>query len=267
MSAESLNKQGRASTLLSKIIPTVLVGATIIWAFTGIDYKGFSKTAGNTINAIINGFLNPDWAYVENGSNEDLISLLLLTVAIGFVGTVISVVGAIPFAFMTARSAKKPRVVSGAGQVILSILRAFPEIVLAVIFVKMVGPGPFAGALAIGVHSIGMLGKMYAEEIEKLPKQPIEGIEAVGGNAVQIFRYAKLPLLIPQFLSLALNRFEISVRSATILGIVGAGGIGTPIIFAIASRSWDRVAIILIGIIVTVTIIDFVSSYLRKKLQ
>ncbi|MGB3413962.1 MAG: phosphonate ABC transporter, permease protein PhnE [Microbacteriaceae bacterium] len=253
--------------MLTRVVPTIIIFVVVVWAFTGIDFKGLGKTAGTVTAAMFKGFLNPDTSFVWNGTGEDLIGLMILTIAIALIGTIIAVIGAIPLAFIMAAGPHKPKVVSGLAQFALTVLRTFPEIVLAVIFVKMVGPGPFAGAMAIGVHSVGMLGKLYSEEIEKIPKQPIEGLVAVGGNALQTLWYAKLPLLIPQFLSLALNRFEIAVRSATILGIVGAGGIGTPIIFAIASRNWSRVGIILIGIVITVTLIDMGSGYLRKKLR
>jgi len=140
-------------------------------------------------------------------------------------------------------------------------------LVYAIIFVKMVGPGPFAGVLAIGVHQIGMLGKLYTEEMESMDEEPVESMTAVGANFWQTMFFARLPQLIPTYLSLALNHFEIAVRSAATLGLVGAGGIGAPMIFAIQSRAWDKVGIILFGIIITVFIIDAITGYLRKKLQ
>lgn len=112
-----------------------------------------------------------------------------------------------------------------------------------------------------------MLGKLYTEEIESMDEAPVESMTAVGANFWQTMFYARLPQLIPTFLSLALNHFEIAVRSAATLGLVGAGGIGAPMIFAIQSRAWDKVGIILFGIIITVFLIDAVTGYLRKKLQ
>ncbi|EPR75735.1 Phosphonate ABC transporter permease protein phnE1 [Leifsonia rubra CMS 76R] len=259
---------GRARIPRSRIVAIVLVCAVLVWAFAGVGWGRLGTSWSLVFAAIVDGFLNPDWAFVENGSSEDLLSLLLLTVAIAFGGTVVAVIGAAPLAFLAAsRPGRRRGVVPVSTGVFFTIVRTFPEIVLAVIFVKMVGPGPFAGALAIGVHTIGMLGRLYAEEIEKLDSGSDEAMVAAGASRTQVLIYSQLPRLVPQFLSLALNRFEIAVRSATILGIVGAGGIGTPIIFAVASRSWDRVGIILIGVIVTVSLIDWISGVLRRRLR
>ena len=148
------------------------------------------------------------------------------------------------------------------GKVILDILRSFPELVYAIIFVKMVGPGPFAGVMAIGVHQIGMLGKLFAEEMERLDTAPVEAM-----NAVETFFYARLPQLSPIYVSLILNHFEIGVRSASTLGLVGAGGIGAPLIFAIQARSWDKVGIILLAVIVTVYLLDIFTGWVRKQLR
>lgn len=245
----------------------VCLAALLIWSFAGIGLRSLGSTWPQVLGAMWEGLIGPDWGYLVDGTDEDLVSLLLQTIAIAFFGTVISVVGAIPFAFLAAGRPGRRRVVPASTGVVLTIVRTFPEIVLAVIFVKMVGPGPFAGALAIGVHSIGMLGRLYAEELEKLSPGPDEAMRAVGASRPLLLWWSQLPRLLPQFFSLALNRFEISVRSATVLGIVGAGGIGTPIIFAVASRSWDRVAIILIGVVVAVSVIDAVSGAIRRRLR
>jgi phosphonate transport system permease protein len=137
---------------------------------------------------------------------------------------------------------------------------------MAIIFIKAVGPGSFAGVLALGLHSIGMLGKLFSEEIENMDLGPTEALMATGANRFQTLWFAGIPQVIPGFISYTLYRFEINVRSATILGVIGAGGIGTPLIFALTSRDWNRVGMILLGIIVMVTMIDLISGYLRKKI-
>jgi phosphonate ABC transporter permease subunit PhnE len=137
---------------------------------------------------------------------------------------------------------------------------------MAIIFIKAVGPNAYAGVLALGLHSVGMLGKLYAEAIENMDMGPVEAMTAVGANRWKTLAFAVVPQVIPEFLSYALYRFEINVRSATLLGIIGAGGIGTPLIFAINARGWPRVGIILVGIIVMVSAIDYISGALRKKI-
>ena len=157
--------------------------------------------------------------------------------------------------------------VSQFGKLICNILRAFPELVFAIIFVKVVGPGVFAGVMAIGVHHIGMLGKLYTEELEAMDEKLIEDTEAVGANFWQLLFFIRVPYLMPIYSSLSLNHFEIAVRSATTLGLVGAGGIGAPLIFAIQTRSWGKVSIILLGVMSTVFILDIITGFLRRKLR
>lgn len=191
---------------------------------------------------------------------------MLETLAISILGTFISTFLCIPFAFWAAVNMSKGKVISGSGKLMLSFIRTFPEIIMALLFIKAVGPGSFAGVLALGLHSVGMLGKLFADEIENIDNGPLEALISSGASRMQVLWFAVLPQVLPGFLSYTLYRFEINVRSATILGVIGAGGIGTPLIFALSSRNWDRVGIILLGIIAMITIIDLISGKIRKKL-
>ncbi|MGR3741216.1 phosphonate ABC transporter, permease protein PhnE [Companilactobacillus sp. DQM5] len=250
------------------IIWAIVIVIIYIWSISGIGNIGIKDSAKEVSKSIFSGLFNPDWSYVYNGSGEDLVSLIIQTLAIAFLGTFISAILSVPFAFLSAHIKKGGRKFkSQTGKVILIIIRTFPEIVLAIMFIKAVGPGAFAGVLALSIHSIGMLGKLFSETLENADFGPSEAITSVGANKSQVLFFATLPTVLPEFLSLTLYRFEIAVRSASILGMVGAGGIGTPLIFAIQTRSWNRVGIILIGIIITVTLIDFISGILRKKLS
>lgn len=258
----------RTNRKLKSYVPIMVVLAIIVYSAMGIDYSEVGNMSFGMVQSVLSGLFQPDWSFVYDGSGEDLISLLLLTIAIAFLGTVIATVLALPLTLISAHNLwKSTTIISKIGKFICNILRAFPELVYAIIFVKMVGPGPFAGVLAIGVHQIGMLGKLYTEEMESMDEAPVESMTAVGANFWQTMFYARFPQLVPTFLSLALNHFEIAVRSAATLGLVGAGGIGAPMIFAIQARAWDKVGIILFGIILTVFLIDTVTGYLRKKLQ
>ena len=171
-----------------------------------------------------------------------------------------------PFAFWAASSKHKKWYVSRTGKNVLAIIRSFPEIVLALMFIKAVGPGSPAGVFALGFHSVGMLAKLYSEAIESLEKGANEAITAAGGTHFNITMFATMPNLMPALISTTLYRFDVSVRSASILGLVGAGGIGYPLIFAIQYREWNRVGIILLGIVVMVILIDWISGMIRKKL-
>ncbi|MCD5001341.1 phosphonate ABC transporter, permease protein PhnE [Enterococcus saccharolyticus] len=256
------------NTKIKKYLPALIVLAIIAYSAVGLDYSEAKNISFPMIQSVIVGLFQPDWSFVYDGSGEDLVSLLLLTIGIAFLGTFIATFLAIPFTLLSAKNLwKSTGIVAKIGKFILNVLRAFPELVYAIIFVKMVGPGAFAGVLAIGAHQIGMLGKLYTEEMEGMDEKLVESMDAVGANFWQTMFFTRLPQLMPTYISLALNHFEIAVRSAATLGLVGAGGIGAPMIFAIQSRAWDKVGIILVGIIITVFVIDAVTGYIRKKLQ
>ncbi|MCM3768599.1 phosphonate ABC transporter, permease protein PhnE [Neobacillus niacini] len=237
-----------------------------IWAFSGMNLPEIKPTAGQITKSIFNGMFHPDWDYVSDPGGEDLLHGLLDTLAIAALGTFISAVLCVPFAFWAAANMSKGKAASGTGKFVLSFIRTFPELVMAIMFIKAVGPGSFAGVLALGLHSIGMLGKLFSEEVENMDLGPTEALMATGANRFQILWFAVIPQVITGFLSYTLYRFEINVRSAAVLGVIGAGGIGTPLIFALTSRDWNRVGIILLGIIVMVTVIDLISGYLRRKI-
>ncbi|MFC7394641.1 phosphonate ABC transporter, permease protein PhnE [Scopulibacillus cellulosilyticus] len=244
----------------------IVVVLIYLWAFIGMPDINIKDSAGQATTAIVSGLFHPDWGYISDPGGEDLIHALLETLAIAVLGTFISAILCIPFAFWAARNMSKHKWVSGTGKLVLSAIRVFPELIMALLFIKAVGLGPFAGILALGFHSVGMLGKLFGEAVENMDFGATEALTASGANRIQTLWFAVIPQVLPAFLSYTLYRFEISVRSATILGIVGAGGIGAPLIFALNAHSWNRVGIILLGIIVMVTVIDLISGAIRKRL-
>ncbi|MGG5317674.1 phosphonate ABC transporter, permease protein PhnE [Enterococcus sp. AZ072] len=251
-------------TLLSFAVLLLLI---VLSAFN-LDYSGLSTFSLSMGMDVLRGLAQPDWHFLYDGSGEDLVSLLLLTIGIACLGTMIATVLAIPLTLLSAVNLWKAHpLVTKIGKFVCNVLRAFPELVFAIIFVKVVGPGPFAGVMAIGVHQIGMLGKLFTEEMEAMDERLTEEVEAVGANFWQTIFFVRVPYLMPIYSSLALNHFEIAVRSAATLGLVGAGGIGAPLIFAIQTRSWSKVSIILIGVVVTVFILDQITGIIRKKLR
>lgn len=245
---------------------TIVVLAIIVWGFAGMPALELKSKSIEILKSIFNGLLHPDWGYVYIPAGEDLLRGLLETFAIAVIGTFIAAVICIPFAFLGARNLVKVRPVTGITKFILSVIRVFPEIVMALIFIKAVGPGSFSGVLALGIHSVGMLGKLFIEDIESLDFSSAEALKASGANKTKTLVFAVIPQILPSFLSLILYRFELNLRSASILGLIGAGGIGTPLIFALQTRSWDRVGIILIGLVIMVAIVDFISGAIRKRI-
>lgn len=192
------------------------------------------------------------------------IGYMLETLAIAYAGTLIGAILAIPFGFLAARN-----IVGRAaeiGKAISNGVRAFPEIMFAIIFVASVGMGPYAGVLAIGINSIGMLSKLYSEVIESIDMSVVEALKASGANKIQTIWFGVIPQIIPEFSSYAIYRFEIDVRASTVLGIVGAGGIGAPLILAANQRNWEAVGMMLIIIIIVVTLIDYLSAFIRRRI-
>ena len=252
--------------LIKNWIIAIVVSGIIAWGFVGMPALELKSKSIEILKSIFNGLFHPDWDYVYIPAGEDLLRGLLETFAIAVIGTFIAAVICIPIAFLGARNFIKVRPVTGMTKFILSVIRVFPEIVMALIFIKAVGPGSFSGVLALGIHSVGMLGKLFVEDIERLDFTSVEALKASGANKTKTLIFAVIPQILPSFLSLVLYRFELNLRSASILGLIGAGGIGTPLIFALQTRSWDRVGIILIGLVIMVAIVDLISGAIRKRI-
>lgn len=251
-----------------KIVVLAIIIALIAFCAYDIDWSTLKDFSWGSLVTIFKQLMVPEWTYFYNGSGEDVFSLMIITVAIAFVGTSVGTILCLPFVLLASKNLwKSNKIIPKVGKFILDVLRSFPEIVYAIIFIKVVGPGPFAGVLAIGIHQIGMLGKLFTEEMELMDEVPVEACHAVGANGIQTMFYARIPQLMPIYTSLILNHFEIGVRSASTLGLVGAGGIGATLIFAIQGRRWGRVSIILLTVIVTVYALDILTGYIRKKLR
>lgn len=240
--------------------------AMFIWSLTGISYNGTLETAGRTMKNILGAFLKPDLAYAQNLTIDGLGYAILETLAIAISGTFISALLSLPFALLASQNLVGKKL-GRLGKLIITIIRVFPELILAIIFVKVVGPGAMAGVLALGVHSIGMIGKLFYEGMEAMDMGPAEALDASGAKPSQKLFHAILPTVMTEMMSYTLYRFEINTRAASTLGVVGAGGIGTPLIFAISSRDWNRVSAIVLALIVMVVIVDYISGSIRKRLQ
>ncbi|WP_339229872.1 phosphonate ABC transporter, permease protein PhnE [Oceanobacillus sp. FSL K6-2867] len=242
---------------------TILVIAMYVWTFASIDIEWGRaiERAANNFSRVIPRLFSPDWS-----ATGDVAMSMLETVLIAFAGSLMAAVIAVPLAFLAARNMMGGVIASTIGKWILSAVRAFPDIILAILFVVAVGPNAFAGVLAIAIGSTGMLGKMFSEIIESIDMNVVEAMEASGANKLQILFYGVLPQITPEFISYAIYRFEVDIRASSILGIVGAGGIGTMIIFASSNRNWNEMGTILLAIIIVVTIIDFVSAKIRRKI-
>ena len=192
--------------------------------------------------------------------------LLLDTIVIGFLGTALGGALALLFCFTASRNLVRSSVLYFVSRRVLELARTVPELVFAMIFVFAFGIGPLAGVLAIALHTAGALGKLFAEVNENVDAKPIEGLQASGGNWLLTMRYAVLPQVLPNYASYALLRFEINVRSASVLGIVGAGGIGQELYYVIRQFEYQDISALVLLIILMVTLIDFICEKIRFSL-
>ncbi len=188
------------------------------------------------------------------------------TLLIAYVGTLAGALVGFVFCFLASANLVKSRAVVFATRRALEFCRTVPEIVFALIFVLAFGLGPLPGVLAIALHTTGALGKQFAEVVENIDSKPVEGVTASGGNWFQVIRFAALPQVLSNFVSYALLRFEINVRGAAVMGFVGAGGIGQDLIEAVRKFYYTDVSAILVLIVVTVMLIDFVTERVRHRL-
>jgi len=190
-------------------------------------------------------------------------ALIWETILMAITASLLGTAGALALCFAGSRNLIKNSWIYFFARRFMEICRGVPEILIALVFVFAFGIGPLAGILAIAIHSTGALGKLFAEVNENVSQRPIDGIRGVGGNWFEQMRYGVLPQVLPNYVSYGLLRFEINVRASSIIGFVGAGGIGQELNRVISFYSDDRVLAVLILVVLTVTIIDLLSERLR----
>lgn len=228
------------------------------WAPAEMERVTFLFTDASNMAEYASGFLSPnfhEWEYY--------LSEMILTVQIAIWGTVLSVIVGVPFALLSSSNIAPVWVVQPIRR-LMDACRAINELVFAVLFVVAVGLGPFAGVMALFVHNLGIIAKLFSESVEAIDPYPVEGIRATGASKLQEIVYGVIPQVLPLWISFSLYRFETNVRSATVLGLVGAGGIGQILFESIRGFYYAETAAILIFVVVTVTLVDLLSQQLRK---
>ena len=192
---------------------------------------------------------------------------LLDTLAMSIAGTALAVTLSLPLAFLAAPNTSPHPAVYRIARVVLNFLRSVPELIMGIFFVAAVGFGALPGVLALGLHSVGMVGKFFAESIEHVDPKPVEAARAAGACELQVIVHAVLPQVLPQFADTAIYRWEYNFRASTVLGVVGAGGIGFELIAALRVLQYDQVAAIMLCILGAVTVVDALGSMLRHRLK
>ena len=256
---KQLEKQ--PNTWISKALTVLFVVLVIVWASKGINFGGIKSNGVDIAKNVLSGIIHPD---VEMLLTE-VPALLLETICIALIGTLIGAILAVPLAFISSTNIM-PKWVSAIGLFIIAALRTFPAFVYGLMFIRVTGPGAFAGVLTVSVISIGMIAKLFIESIEDLDTRILESLDAAGCNTFEKIRYGILPQLFTDFVSTVIYRFEINIKDASVLGLVGAGGIGAPLIFAMNAFNWDEVGAILCGLIILVLVVEIDSTKIRTKL-
>ncbi len=246
----------------------ILIGV-LLWFSLDIGFfDNFRSPNWTKFNKMLEGFINPDWSYFFGyGSftfNKSVIYEVLQTFAIAFIGTTFAAILSLPFGFLgSRRMVGRYAIIS---EMLLILIRTFPEILMGFIFIKVFGFGSFTGVMVLSIHSIGMIGKMYSEQLDVIEEGPLEALNACGASSLARIKLGVVPQVAPNFLNVILYRFDLNIRTASLLGLVGAGGVGYSISVHSQNSHWSQLAAVLYGVIILVILVDLVSSKLRKKL-
>lgn len=237
-----------------------VVGVMLLaWAWNGADMRPMDlfRDSGNMAK-FTKEFFPPNFRDWRLYMNE-----MLVTFQIAVWGTVLAIICAVPFGLMSSENIV-PAWVYQPVRRLMDACRAINEMVFAMLFIVAVGLGPFAGVLALWVHTTGTLAKLFAEAVEAIDPRPVEGVRATGANALEEIVYGVIPQVLPLWISYSLYRFEANVRSASVVGMVGAGGIGVVLYEEIRSFHYAETAALLIVIILFVSAIDLCSAWIRR---
>jgi phosphonate transport system permease protein len=241
---------------------TIAALGVLAWSAQGVGLSLTELLRGMPwVFDLVSRMMPPNWAVLER-----LVRPVVETVQIAIWGTLLAVVMALPLCFVSARNLSPNRFVFHGMRQVLNALRGINEIIFALIFVAAVGLGPFAGVLALAIHGAGMLGKFFAEAIEEIDAGPVEALRSTGANAAQVVVFGVLPQVIPAWIASTLYRFEVNLRAATILGMIGAGGIGFELVSSMKLFQYQDTATCVLVILAMVMTADFVSSRLRARI-
>lgn len=243
----------------------IIITSLFMWSTTVVNHQTLSQEGLVIARNIVKGIFSPDLSFMFNVTKKGVPFLLLETIAIGVLGTLIGAIIAVPLSFLSARNVViKP--VAMVTRLIIMAIRTVPPFVYGLMFIRVTGPGAPAGVLTLALVSIGMIAKMFTETIEDLDEGILESMEAAGSTTLQKIRFGVIPQLKADFFSILLYRFDMNLRDATILGLVGAGGIGAPLIFAMNAYRWSEVGAILIGLFLLIFTVEGMSSRIRQHL-
>ena len=247
---------------------TIIVLCSVLilgWSGNAIQFKGLASKGSEVAYGSFYGIINPDMTLLWNLTPEGVPYMLFETIAIAVLGTLIGGLLAVPVSFLAAENIM-PKWAAFIFRAFILLIRTIPSLVWALVWIRVTGPGPFCGVVTQSICSIGMISKMYINAIEDLDTKILESLDAAGCTRFQKIRYGILPQLYANFVSTLIYRFDINIKDATTLGIVGAGGIGAALVQSINSRRWSMVGAFLVGMVILMLIIELFSTRVRNKL-
>ena len=244
------------------VLGALALAAGASLALLGVDFGTlFGRDSLRQMAQFAQGFVPPDASPAFLGRT---LAGAAETLAISAVGTLLAALGGTLLALPA--SARWGRWLRAPARLVLNVLRSIPELVWAVFMVLAAGLGPFAGCLALGVHTAGVLGRLFAETLENTPPEPARALRDAGAGATLAFLYGTLPVVLPQFTSYALYRWEYNIRMAAVLGFVGAGGLGQMLYVSLSVFKTHEAATLLLAMIAMVSVVDLASAWLRRFL-
>ena len=248
-------------TPLGTLLAWGVVAALLAGSWKGAEMRPLDliRDAGNMAE-YARGFFPPDFHEWRQYLAE-----MVVTLQIALWGTALAIVGSVPLSLLAASNIT-PWWVHQPVRRMLDACRSINEMVFALLFVVAVGLGPFAGVLALWVHTTGILAKLFSEAVEAIDPQPVEGIRAAGGHPLHEILFGVIPQVLPLWVSYGLYRFESNVRSASVVGMVGAGGIGMVLWDVIRGFQYAQTAAVLLMLVIAVWLIDMISAQLRKRM-
>lgn len=241
----------------------LLLGWVLIWSASGAQMSWRELAAGMPqIGDFLARSVPPDWSVLPR-----LWAPALETIQIAIWGTLLSVVLALPLSFIAASNLHNWHWLRRITRQFLNVIRSINELILALIFVSAVGLGPFPGVLALALHGMGMLGKFFAENIEEIDNGPLQALRSAGASPLQVIAFGVIPQAITAWIAVVLYRFEVNLRSATVLGMVGAGGLGFELVSSLKLFRYQETATCIVVITVMVIAADQISQWLRNRIQ
>lgn len=242
------------------ILVTVIV-VVFAWQELDVRYEWLSM-APREMNDLLTRMYPPNYGYTG-----EIVNPMVETINIAILGTGLSAVLSVPIAYIAATNTSPNRATYVIGRLIITVTRSVSTIIWALIFVALFGPGALAGVFAVAVRSIGFVGKLLAEAIEEINEKQVDALRAAGANGPQRLIYGVAPQILPVFVGITTHRWDINIRSSTVLGFVGAGGIGLELVARMDRLQWQSTSMILIAILVTVIISEVVSAKSRKHVS